>query len=248
MSERIDEAYELKRLATELAHKYLKDHRTRYEFLYNIDSFINSVYTSTAFEEIDDDVARVVMNQELDFLKRQRQLLILNDVVQYSILVQVDKMAQLAQYQKNKENLKLLLAGTGLVGGSGQVIAGVGLSATPFGAPLIAHGINNIVENGYYVIYRKDIVGPIRHTYRFVAHSLGIKNSDQVGDYAYATIDVALSVNGLTRYVLKPEAWRLFNYINTDYIRAWKRTGVTSFMLEFTNDASTIINTYNNYN
>lgn len=45
-------------------------------------------------------------------------------------------------------------------------------------------------------------------------------------------IDVGLSVFGMTRLVLKPDAWRLFRYVRTDYWRFYETMGINALRLE----------------
>ncbi|MEE4684365.1 DUF4225 domain-containing protein [Pseudomonas alliivorans] len=49
---------------------------------------------------------------------------------------------------------------------------------------------------------------------------------------AYGTVDLGLSIYGATRLIVKPEAWKLFNYVRTDKIRAYEATSAKTFMIE----------------
>ncbi|QUJ69698.1 DUF4225 domain-containing protein (plasmid) [Photobacterium sp. GJ3] len=86
--------------------------------------------------------------------------------------------------------------GVGLAAGLMQVYGGVGIcvggSAETFGtacyfigAPLIAHGANNVYENGYNLLNlgAENAVGFLRHGYREAANLLGY--GDTAGDLAY---------------------------------------------------------------
>jgi len=50
-------------------------------------------------------------------------------------------------------------------------------------------------------------------------------DGERDANMAYGSVDIGLSVYGVTRRVLKPDAWRLFRYLNTDKIRAYKTIG-----------------------
>ncbi|WP_256672834.1 DUF4225 domain-containing protein [Pseudomonas sp. v388] len=45
-----------------------------------------------------------------------------------------------------------------------------------------------------------------------------------VGNILYGSVDLGMSAYGLTKFVTKPDAWRLFRYLPNDYVRAYKTT------------------------
>ena len=77
----------------------------------------------------------------------------------------------------------------------------------------------------------------IKEAYQALAQSLGNKESE--GNLAYSSVDLGLSAYGLSRYILKPDAWRLFRYIKTDYIRSYKGMGIGAWGLEIHTDFQT---------
>lgn len=95
----------------------------------------------------------------------------------------------------------------------------------------MAHGANNIYENGRNMFEnRTDTEGPTRKVYQVIANWAG--KSDREGNIAYGTADTATSIYGLFRLTLKPDAWRLFRYVKTDYVRSNKNMGAGSLTLE----------------
>ena len=106
-----------------------------------------------------------------------------------------------------------------------------------FGLPLIAQGTNNIYENGYYLLFRKDKSGSVRNAYRYTAKALGY--SQDTADTIYGTVDLSLSGYGIIRKTLKPDAWRLYRYINSDFIRGWQEMGRTGLTIEVISDLTT---------
>ena len=102
----------------------------------------------------------------------------------------------------------------------------------------MAHGANNIYENGRNLLVdRSDTEGPVRKGYQTIAKSAGYE--DREGDLAYSSVDLGLSVYGLTRHLLKPGAWRLFRYVRKDYVRSYKDMGVGAWGLEIQTDFQT---------
>ncbi|MET1256837.1 DUF4225 domain-containing protein [Aliikangiella maris] len=127
------------------------------------------------------------------------------------------------------------------VGGTIQVVTGAGLCSTGLGcvlgAPLIAHGANNIYEG----VTGED--GLLREGYQ--AASKLLTGDEVYGDYAYGAVDVGTSLGGATKLVLKPDSWKLFRNIPSDYTRAYSVTAPTALVTNAVVDTNTIIDTYN---
>ncbi|EDT2963775.1 DUF4225 domain-containing protein [Salmonella enterica subsp. enterica] len=180
------------------------------------------------------------MEKELENLNRQKAELDMSKVQFYLI----------AEREKEKNSfVTITLKRVGFVGGGLQIYLGgvvcggsLGFACAGFGAPMMAHGVENMYENGYYLLYREDVSGYTKDTYRYVANILGYNNDD--ADIIYNVADLALSGYGLGRLVLKPDAWKLFRYISTDYIRGWKLMGTTELGAEAVIDANTMFGIY----
>uniref|UniRef100_UPI0030D81EF0 DUF4225 domain-containing protein n=1 Tax=Pseudomonas sp. RA_15y_Pfl2_54 TaxID=3088704 RepID=UPI0030D81EF0 len=135
--------------------------------------------------------------------------------------------------------------GAGAIAGAMQVIAGGGICYASAGTlclvagvPMMAHGANNIYENGRNLLEdRTDTEGLVRKGYQTIAKSVGYEARE--GNLAYSTADLGLSVYGLSRYILKPDAWRLFRYVRADYVRSYKGMGVSAWGLEIHTDFQT---------
>lgn len=56
---------------------------------------------------------------------------------------------------------------------------------------------------------------------------------------AYGAVGLGLFAYGVGRMVLKPDSWRLFRYVNTDYIRSYKTMGVRALVFEGVSDGLT---------
>lgn len=140
---------------------------------------------------------------------------------------------------------RITLQSIGVVGGTGQFIAGagicygsLGLLCATLGAPMIAHGGSNIYENarGLYE-GRDDIEGPVKKGYREVSKGLGY--TEREGTLAYLAADATLSVGALLRPVLKADAWRLYKYYSVDKEVAVKQMGRSAVFMEgLTNGAT----------
>lgn len=128
--------------------------------------------------------------------------------------------------------------GSGVVGlraGLYQVFDGANLCRSRagciIGLPMIAHGFNNIYENGLNLwAGRSDTTGPVRWVYRRAAGWMG---KDPVkGDVAYGSVDISFSAVSLLRPVPKRNARKLFRYLDSDLQRAYARTGKIALSLD----------------
>ena len=151
------------------------------------------------------------------------------------------------------QSFEIAQKGVGAIAGAFQIATGAGIcygSAGTLcllvGVPLIAHGANNLYENGRNLIKnRSDTRGPIRKVYQEGAELLG--GGAFEGNMAYGIVDLGLSAYGVVRMALKPDAWRLFRYINTDYIRAYKTMGSSALAFEGVSDSVTGRSMYMEY-
>ncbi len=126
-----------------------------------------------------------------------------------------------------------------VTGGVGICYASAGMLCAVFGGAMIAHGANNIYENGRNLLEdRSDVEGPVRKGYQAVATLSGFNSC--TGNLAYSTSDLALSVYGATSLIVKPEAWKLFRYVRTDYARAYTTVPIGVLAVERTSDVITM--------
>ncbi|MGV8888020.1 MAG: DUF4225 domain-containing protein [Pseudomonas sp.] len=200
-----------------------------------------------ASRHIKDGTLRLQFNREVSYYARG----IVNDVAQGR------KSADLGLKEIKSEQSSLLSQaseiaqkGVGVIAGALQVATGAGVcygSAGTlclfFGAPMMAHGANNIYENGRNILEnRTDTEGPVRKGYQAMAKSF--KYTEREGNIAYGSIDMGMSIYGAGRLVLKADSWRLFRYVRTDYVRAYKNSSAPVLVLERSADAITTSGIY----
>lgn len=137
-----------------------------------------------------------------------------------------------------KQAADIAQKGIGIVAGTmqmrlgAQICMGSGGLLCPFlGAPLLAHGANNVYENGSNLAKgRSDANGPLRGIYQKAAVALG--GTKQDGDVAFGTADLALSVFSMNTLVVGRGAWKLFRYVRADYVKAYSQMGVGALGFE----------------
>ncbi|WP_339456594.1 DUF4225 domain-containing protein [Pseudomonas sp. EA_65y_Pfl1_P120] len=191
---------------------------------------------------IKDGTLRLQFNREVAYYAKS----IVNDVSQGK-----KSPEQGLQDLKNEQSsllsqsFEIAQKGVGAIAGAFQIATGAGIcygSAGTLclfaGAPMMAHGANNLYENGRNLLEnRSDTQGPVRKVYQEGAKLLG--GGALEGNMAYGTVDLGLSAYGVGRMVLKPDAWRLYRYINTDYIKSYKTMGSSALIFEGVSDSVT---------
>jgi len=125
--------------------------------------------------------------------------------------------------------------------GSELIVATKGVAA-PVGGLMLAHGANNMYEGGMNLLNGPDVpvaTGWIREIYR------GVAGGDYEGDMVYGTLDLGLSIYGMTRLVPRKNQFdvpkrNLFRKDPRDYERAHKQTGKVALFFEALVDAITV--------
>jgi hypothetical protein len=153
------------------------------------------------------------------------------------------------QFIKSDAVWHYIINGVGVVLGGLQVIAGVGVIEASlatgmvfgagFGALLVAHGANSIQESALNLYHGIDSgQGFMKKTYIAGAEFLGF--DQKTGELTYSVMDLGLSAYGMGRLIIKPESWRLFRHLPTDYVRGIKEMSRFDLGVEIYNDSMTI--------
>ena len=196
---------------------------------------------------IKDGTLRLQFNREVSYYARG----IVNDVSQGNKSAE-QGLKELKDEQNSllSQSLEVAQKGVGVIVGALQFAAGAGICYASVGtlylvagAPLMLHGANNTYENGRNLWEkRSDTQGPVRKSYQKVAKAMG--GGEFEGNMAYGAIDLGLSAYGVGRMVLKPDAWRLFRYVRTDYVRGYENTSKGALTLEAISDTATMNSMY----
>ncbi len=192
---------------------------------------------------LQDGITRSIFNREVAYYARS----IVRDVERGKKTVNQGLVEIKAEQQSLlNQSMEIGRKGIGVVAGALQMATGAGICYASVGTlcliagvPLMAHGANNVYESGRNLITgHSDTVGPVRGAYQSAASAMGY--DERGANIAYGSIDIGLSVYSAARYVLKPDAWRLFRYIPTDYIRVYKTMPPTTMGIEAYTDFQTI--------
>ncbi|KLU17299.1 MULTISPECIES: DUF4225 domain-containing protein [Xenorhabdus] len=185
------------------------------------------------------------LKKEKLYLSQQESIL-RNKIIQKYAVIEIKKELDFFTY---------VLKGIGLVAGGFQLITGTAMVTTTSqtvvgyvaGSALIVHGMGNIEENLISLLNNDaDYKGYLRKGYEHAFSFIGSDN--KTANLVYGGVDIALSGYGVFRNVLKPEAWRLFNYIKDDYIASYKIMSGYALTFEMLADGVTLKSTYDSYN
>lgn len=208
---------------------------------------LGSQASTLGARHIKDGTLRLQFNREVSYYARG----VVNDVSQGN-----KSAEQGLKELKDEQNSLLIqardvaLRGAGVISGALQFAVGAGICYASMGtlclfagAPMMLNGTNNIYENGRDLFEnRTDTVGPVRTGYRAISGILGKGNCE--ADVLYGIIDLSSSAYGIGRMVLKPDSWRLFRYVKTDYIRAYRQASAHGFAFDRFMDIQNVKNMY----
>lgn len=190
-----------------------------------------------------DGMTRSLFNREVAYYARS----IVSEVEQGKKTV-TEGLIEIEKEQSSlmSQSIEIGRKGIGVVAGALQIATGIGICYASVGTlcliagvPLMAHGANNTYESGRNLMTgQSDTVGPIRGAYQSAASIMG--HGDREANMAYGAVDIGLSIYSVGRYVHKPDAWRLFRYLDSDRIRAYKTMAPASLAAEAATDAITL--------
>ncbi|KGM28907.1 DUF4225 domain-containing protein [Photorhabdus luminescens] len=249
----MDKQNELMMLMNRVADKYVKWSLAKDHFIGEVMAYCQENTSKINTGEISISEAIALLDEEIRSLEEQDSMLSQKSVRQ-AIVVKKKVNSENAK-SRNNETVNLIVSWIGFVSGSIQLIGGFlaidsGVGAA-LGAPLMAHGFNNIVESGYYILYRESYTGPVKFIYEGVGEKVfGMDKRN--ADVIYTSVDVGMSINGFFGYKLEPDNQRLYRYINADLLIGLKRRGIETMnykeiALEIFGDANTIFGQYRSY-
>jgi hypothetical protein len=191
-------------------------------------AYLTNQACTISARHINDGVVRLQFNREVAYYARS----IVRDVEEGRKSID-QGLKEIKHEQKSliNQSVEVGRKGIGVIAGALQFATGAGICYASVGTlcllagiPIMAHGANNMYENGRNMIEgHSATVGPVRNGYRGTAQSLGYGESG--GDLVYSGADMIMSFYSLRRLVLKPDAWRLFRYMRSDMDRAYRTMG-----------------------
>ena len=239
------EAQQLYSKATEVSFLHLKDGFTQMAFQDDVKRFIDAQLSTIRSASSESDCHECLRNlqEEHKNLSIQDQMLRSGQAALHASV----------QFIKSDNVWHWVINGVGIVLSTMQVVAGIGVivasAATGsiigvgFGALLSLHGFNGVVESAVNLKTGNDnTVGPLKKIYIAGAEFLGF--DQKTGELAYTSMDLALSVYGMARLVIKPQTYRLFHYLSTDYVRGIRDMSRLDLGVEIYNDSLSLKSIY----
>lgn len=243
-----DKQSELMHVMNSVANKYIKWSMAKDHFIQEIINYSSQIeqYAFSDAESLQQAIDS--LDCEIASLKKQDEELAKNQMRQFVVVRPVNVVHSRGSIGRDVINVDLFIAGVGFVSGGLQVVAGVGMMSSGAGMVpgllLTAHGVNNLIENGYYLLYQQSFTGPLRFIYEGVGDLFGLDT--KVSDTIYAFVDVGLSLNGMLGYKLAEDAQRLYRYINADLLWGMKKMGIDligpgEILIEILGDTNTLV-------
>lgn len=245
----LDEAENLRIAAQRASSRHLQDLFTRMNFNNEIEKFISSQLQGVKEAENENECESCLFN-----LKEERNFIYEQDndlgMRRAQVVVSAELVNKLDTWGYIINGVSVVLSGFQIVTGGGLILASlthgnvIMLSA---GVLLAVHGMNGLSESYTNITTgRSDTVGFLKEQYITSAKFLGF--SDKVGMHAYSIMDISLSIYGLARQVLKPDAYRIFRHIPSDFVRNYETMSRTALVLEAAGDGITIKSMADNSN
>lgn len=245
----MDKELEINALITRVSNKFMKWSMAKDYFISEETRCLLDLHHKKLAGEMSETEIIHAMDNEMASLRTQDEAMSAKDVRQVI-------MVKPAEVQSGSDDKKidLIVAGVGFVSGCLQFISGVALVntgvGTGLGALVVAHGTNNMVENGYYLLYRESYTGPLRFVYEGIGSLFGISKKDS--DVIYTFVDIGLSVNSLLSFKLEEDVARLYRYVNADLLWGMKQMGYKymsgdELIVEFIGDSNTVSGQYRAY-
>lgn len=231
---------ELRNSAQQLSHYYIYHPEIRMRFLNEEEDFIQHVEKEIDLNCLSYAGGTMLLKEEIENLAKQKFALNTNAAKLYIIAERVKERNIFTTI--TLKQVGFVSGGLQIYGGGSVCVATLGLACASYGVPLMAHGMNNMYENGYYLLFQEDTTGYTKDTYRYIANKFNYSNDD--ADMVYNLMDLGLSGYTLGRKVLKPDAWKLYRYIRSDYTNGWKLMSNAELGAELIGDANTILGMY----
>ncbi|WP_034949413.1 DUF4225 domain-containing protein [Erwinia oleae] len=237
------EANHLNSTANFVSNIHLNDAFLRMNFRDEIRRFIDIQLTTIRNAASDELCQQCIQNlkKENAYLNIQHRMLRTGEAAIY---------AAVSFYHEHENIIGYVIDGIGVVLGGLQIVAGLSLAGASVssgniigavvGANLVLSGLSSVQENVKKIITGQQQPGFMKKGYMGMAEFLGF--DEKLGVLAYQTVDLTTSYYGLLKLTVKPEAWRLYNYLPGDYYRkvntlskpalALKVTGASTKLLE----------------
>ncbi|BCG07789.1 DUF4225 domain-containing protein [Buttiauxella agrestis] len=218
--------------ARSLADRYIQDIMLRIQFVSSVESFArhNLDVFATSRNREDRKQAMQFIKEEMENLSKQDFMLSMGQAKIYAT----------ATFERHEKTISYIIDGIAIVLGGVQVISGVTVAAASLasgnvigvlaGATLVLTGINTVQENVQKIQGDKKPTGWIREKTMQTAEFMGFDR--KTGDLAYLVLDLSSSLYVIGGLFLKPEAWRLFHYLPTDFQRKITTMGKTALSLK----------------
>lgn len=162
---------ELRRFAHNLSTKHLQF--SHFGLFFETEDFIRTIEREINSNCMSYRGGVDALQFEIKHLAEQ-DFLITSGQAQLYLIIKKEKQHKLQQVVLKQ--IGFISGGAQVFSGAGVCVGSLGSACAGFGTPMMIQGVNNVYENGYYLLLRKDVSGPVRDAYRYTAQTLGYSN------------------------------------------------------------------------
>lgn len=227
------EANALWNVASQVSSFHIGDGLTRIRFLDEIKSFIATQLKCIRLATSGDFCFECIAN-----LKTERENLRIQDRMLRTGEAYVAAAVKI--YEENGKIVGYVISGIGVIAGVLQVVGGISMAigsagtgniiGIVAGATLIFHGLSNSLQNIDKLTGVKDPENIAQNAYMGTAEFLGFER--KTGMIAYQGMNLITSAYGIFRPMVKPEAWRLYDWLPADFYRKISTMSRTALSIE----------------
>ena len=211
------EARKLINTANMVAASHLQDGLTRIKFMEDINSFISQQFSLARKAKSDEEGISYLKNlrTENENLLEQDRLLRTRAAQLYAKVEFIRENNKIVGYVISAVNV--VLAGLQVVGGFAIAASGTPIGVMA-GVILIADGFNTVSREFDQQIRNKpESEGIIANGAMTTAEFMGFRRDS--GLAAFKSVSLAANAYGIFGLLKRPETWRLFRYLPTDFYR-----------------------------
>ncbi|MFK8258616.1 DUF4225 domain-containing protein [Erwinia sp. AnSW2-5] len=225
-------ASDLHRVAEIVGGKHIRDHFIRARFLGEVKAFANANLHEISNAKSDAQCKAAINNikEESNNISTQGDRLTMGQAKIF-LTVSMEKYNKELGYTIDAVGLAL---GAGQFFGSGAIVKSAFDSASVIGKIagfyVMASGASSTSESLLKLLGSDSAPNLLRDSYVGIAHFMGFDK--KAGLTAYHSMEIITSAYGVFRMSVKPDSWRLYKFIPSDFYIQVGRMSKASLMLE----------------
>jgi Protein of unknown function (DUF4225) len=223
-------ANDLMKTAKIVSSRHIKDFFLKARFADEIKRFSEGNLNVIRHGKSDAECRAAISNIHAECANIERQGTMLSlDRAKVFMTINMEKYNNELGYTIN--TIGVVTSGLQMVGGIGVAVKAGSVIGKLAGTHLFVSGVSTASEKFIRLLGQNEYMGLMEKGYRVTAKFMGFE--PKVGSLVYHSVDMASSIYGVFALSLKPDVWRLFRYIPSDYYRNFTRMSQGALLLKF---------------